>query len=574
MSGVEKERILRINCPGFGVQSYLSAGCAQPLTDYEVLIVNPISVLHLFDKDPDLLKQIEAAQQDGMTSYMAKSDKLISSVYPDLDARKEELAMFLSKGGLLIYFLCPPFIVQGPAELMDNYSWLDILAPDNSQNKAARHMSSASRGKNIELAAEQKDGPFAHYFRQPGVEWTTIIRAEKLAEGYEVLASAGPSKCVAGQLSAGDSGGRVVFLPAPYQAELDRGLIEAINAWASNKSAGAPTARSAPPPEAPRPQPQPQPQTEPDMPPPEPKPVAEKPAPESAPPPEREPEKAAAPEPAREAPEKPPEEAKPEPAAREAKPEPKPEPRKDPPPEPVKAEAETPKAPQAKDLMDKMEEIAKPSVPEWCLEYSFSDLDQLREQLLELNEQVRLTQVKIGEVEGRIETMEWLKNALLSLEGEDLMRACTKVFGTLGWQVKPSSGNSTEMWLADGDYTAAIARVVRTTTQVKRSDLAQLCESVITYWGEHETVPKGVLVASTWANGAPTERTDEDYTDALAEFAEKKNLCLMTTSQLLCIFRDVEGGYMSVDDLKETILATSGRLQGFVLEPGLATATN
>ncbi len=224
--------------------------------------------------------------------------------------------------------------------------------------------------------------------------------------------------------------------------------------------------------------------------------------------------------------------------------------------------------------MDKMEEISKAPVPEWCREYSFSDLDQLREQLFELNEQVRLTQMKISEVEGRIETMEWLKNALLSGEGEELMKACTKVLEHLGWTIRPADVNDNELYLMDNGSTAAIARIVRTTTQVKRADLAQLAESIITFWGEHEEEPMGVLVASTWANRPPSERTEPDYTNALAEFAQKKHLCLMTTQQLLCIFRDIEGGYSSADDLKDSILSTNGRLEGYDLEPGLAASVS
>jgi hypothetical protein len=261
-----------------------------------------------------------------------------------------------------------------------------------------------------------------------------------------------------------------------------------------------------------------------------------------------------------------------------SKPEPKPEPERKPEPEPVREpEPVAPLmqesgTPPAKELMEKMEEISKTPPPEWCVEYSFSDLDNLREELLELNEQVRLTQVKITEVESRITNMEWLKNALLSAEDRELHDACSRVFEHLGWNCHKSTTNNDELLLSDGQWTAGIAKIVRTTSQVKRSDLAQLAESIITYWGEHETEPKGILVASTWANRPPTERNEPDYTDALADFAQKKSLCLMTTMQLLCIYRDLESGRISSTDLKESILATSGRLPGFVLEQDYAIA--
>lgn len=598
MAAIEKDRVLRINCPGYGHQSYFSTGCARALEDYSVIVVNPISVLHLFDKDPDLLRQIESAQSDGMTAFVAKSDKLVQSVVGDLEGRKDELAVFLEEGGLLVYFLCPPFTVQGPNEQLDNYSWLDVLAPDKPQGKTDRHMSSASRGKNIELTEQGKLSPFSAYLRQAGLEWSTIIRAENLTEGYVPLATAGPNKCISAEFDVGDKGGHIVFLPAPYLPEFDAALMESIQAWWAERPEQPAKAKPARPRAsealAPPPEPVPQMTIEPELAEP-PAPAAEQPTEAAAPAEEQEPlptyeapaseadyEQAEPeykePEPEYKEPEaeyKEPEAEykEPEPEYKEPEPEPErhaPEPARYEPP-PVRSQA-APEAPyKAKDLMEKMEEISKTTVPEWCREYSFSDLDQLREQLLELNEQVRLTQMKISEVEGRIQTMEWLKNALLSSEGEDLMRACTRVFEHLGWTVNPADANKNELYLVEAGKAVAIARVVRTATQVKRSDLAQLAESVITYWGEHEEEPKGVLVASTWANRPPSERSEPDYTDALAEFAEKKHLCLMTTMQLLCIFRDIEGGYASAEDLRDSILSTSGRLEGYVLEPGLAT---
>lgn len=579
MAAIEKDRLLRINCPGFGRQSYFSTGCARPLQEYSVIVVNPISVLHLFDKDPDLLRQIETAQSDGMTAFVAKSDKLVQSVLGDLDGRKDELAVFLEEGGLLVYFLCPPFTVQGPNEQLDNYSWLDVLAPDKPQGKTDRHMSSASRGKNIELTEQGKLSPFSTYLRQAGLEWSTIIRAENLTEGYVPLAVAGPNKCISAEFDVGDKGGHIVFMPAPYLPEFDGALMESIQAWYAERPEQPAQAKPARPRAsealAPPPEPVPQMTIEPGSAEP-PAPAAEQPVEAAAPADEQEPL------PSYEAP---PSEAdyrepeaeykEPEPELKEPEPEPEPETRASEPasyePPPARSQA-APEAPyKAKDLMEKMEEISKTTVPEWCREYSFSDLDQLREQLLELNEQVRLTQMKISEVEGRIQTMEWLKNALLSSEGDDLMRACTRVFEHLGWTVSPADANKNELYLMESGKAVAIARIVRTATQVKRYDLAQLAESVITYWGEHEEEPKGVLVASTWANRPPSERSEPDYTDALAEFAEKKHLCLMTTMQLLCTFRDIEGGYASAEDLRDSILGTSGRLEGYVLEPGLAT---
>ena len=60
MKSIEKDRILRLNCPGFGEESFLTSGRAKPLDYYTAIIVNPVSTLHLFDRDPTARGSLDA----------------------------------------------------------------------------------------------------------------------------------------------------------------------------------------------------------------------------------------------------------------------------------------------------------------------------------------------------------------------------------------------------------------------------------------------------------------------------------------------------------------------------------
>ncbi|HEY9788210.1 MAG TPA: hypothetical protein V6D17_22670, partial [Candidatus Obscuribacterales bacterium] len=240
MKTLEKEKILRLNCPGFGEESFLTSGRAKSLDAYEAIIVNPVSILHLFDRDPDLVRQIEAAQSEGMTSINTNHDAMLEALGDEINSRTEQLVRFLEKGGLLVYFLCRPFLVQGNSTAMDNYLWLLSLAPDKSTERNSRHMSAVSHGRNVELTEEGEENEFADYLRQPGLEWNTIIRTDFLTEGYNVLATAGPKKCIAAHLYAGDQGGRIVFLPAPYSPDFDRTLMECVNRWYAHREGEEP----------------------------------------------------------------------------------------------------------------------------------------------------------------------------------------------------------------------------------------------------------------------------------------------------------------------------------------------
>jgi hypothetical protein len=799
MSVIPSDQILRLNCPGYGEESFLSLGKARSLDTYSVIIANPVSILHLFDRDLDSVKEIDAKLNEGVGSYVLKSDRVLQDIEGDLKQRIFELVSFLEKGGLLVYFLCRPFMVQGPGSAMDNYYWLESLAPDSPAELNVRHMSAVSHGRIVEPTEQADRSEFASYFKQPGLEWNTIIRSDFLTEGYIVLATAGPRKCIAAHLIAGDNGGRILFLPAPYSPDFDRTLMNCINMWDQGKQDGASTGSSSQPVAVPPPYmstPSVSPtmfagldggayfsnapvSQEPAQPgnhmPPVPKfnanpqsvvsagvsagaqpaqildevnakassatqseprgfdarTAADLPRSKESKEPGAEPTRteaqrhsdslemlrtntnetqelrldqmpnltivlsqqaaaqtndrrsgaqprnllkemetmAVAPDAKAEPPKIEPvkkADAEPSGSILKTKPEPAPEPTagerlgnaptnasangaKDiqseaarskskpsetsdlssafddmseyesaaqldqfdqlaakgseklhPDPihasEPPLAEAsvsgggffEEPLArepepsmitddeltestgepmPEAKDLIKKMEEMTKTVAPDWCATFSFPDLDDLRKERDSLAETIRLTQSRISAIDNKLAMLDGLKNALLAADGEELKTACSRVFKKLGWHSKQSDAEAKELLLVGEGHTEVIARVVRSHGTAPRPDIAQLAQSVLTYWGETEIEPKGLLIANTFALTSPEDRHEADFSDALAEFAQKKSLCLMTTVQLLCMYRDLELGKLEADQIRNRILDTNGRLVGFELEP-------
>jgi len=209
------------------------------------------------------------------------------------------------------------------------------------------------------------------------------------------------------------------------------------------------------------------------------------------------------------------------------------------------------------------------NVPEWCLQFSFSYLDDLKREQSALAGQLHDIQAKLNTVETRIASVDQLKCALLAGDQEVLKDACSTVLGRLGWTVSHSNSVDNELLLSNVTKPESLARIVRSESHCNRSEVAQLAESAISFWDEHEVEPKGILLACTWSNVAPSSRNQQDFTDAVAEFARKKNLCLMTTLQLLGIYRDIELGLATPDAVRQQMLETNGRLAGFAVESAL-----
>ncbi|MBX9667996.1 MAG: hypothetical protein K2X93_10275 [Candidatus Obscuribacterales bacterium] len=929
MRTIPKERILRVNCPGYGTDAHWNLGRAKSLNSYSAIIVNPVSIAHLFDKDPELVRKVDQSLAEGQTTIAIDDDLLLRNLSAEVDSRILELSDFLTQGGVLVYFLCRPFLIQGPSIALDNYYWLESLVPDQPVERNVRHMSAVSHGRLIEPTEDGMTSEFSQYLQQHGLEWSTLIRSEYLTEGYNVLAEAGARKCIAGQLFIVESSGKVVFLPSPYSPDFDKTLIDCLNRWYQTKDpspeeleaehlesqvALAYAAQSLPQagpvlfdrdqanyepiasaqmdvtPAAPAPQPelqtaqavtpapqfetdlsmiaetvsqearrfeeavanrvaqepqkknttsidlsifaqtarqlvqqanQPEPQVEempmttpsatvenqpeppssnsddlstgshgslrsilsdvapslpssvhpentapsvlameeevefdqgnnaapsveaaPEIQPatpepePEPQPVLEQPpvrpsepvrqshgglpAAQFTPPTPKsmsalfsdddefatsaaantvdpssdsgffnqiasaspqpsqthngpadeefefsEPEsptteEATAPpvdlpafeQPSIDVPEAPtpaPKLVSPdgdsavtsnnndpsnhenkstmdllrelEKAQRPLEPQPTSQPTMPAPggdgmPRPVlnsfvkkdtsdfavqetarpivapsinppTTYAQPPAAAQPKSTLGALTQPAEPrasapqapvidankensymsnmNVPDWCRQYSFSYLDELKKEQSTLASQLQDVQAKLNTVDSKIASVEQLKCALLAGEGEALKEASGLVLARLGWSVNHGS-TPNEVLLLNVDLPEALVRIVRSEAHCDRSEVAQVSGAAIAFWEKHDIEPKGLLIACTWANVSPQARTQRDFEDAVAEFARKKNLCLMTTLQMIGIYRDLELGIVTADVVRKQMLDTNGCLTGYTVE--------
>jgi hypothetical protein len=203
-----------------------------------------------------------------------------------------------------------------------------------------------------------------------------------------------------------------------------------------------------------------------------------------------------------------------------------------------------------------------------------SQFKHLDEQLTNLTDQFRFLQQKFEDLSEQISQTRKARNTLLaiqSINGEDLSGCCVKVFAQTGFSVsiiESESGKSNqELKLQLGEITA-IVRIVGPLGE--RADLGQLAMDLAHFWLEGKTEPKGILVvASTGESDLATPNT-HDNNDELADYAIKKNVCLITTDQLIAMYSSLMSNDSQALVVQNQILETRGWLEGF----GQAVATN
>jgi len=210
------------------------------------------------------------------------------------------------------------------------------------------------------------------------------------------------------------------------------------------------------------------------------------------------------------------------------------------------------------------------AVPDWCKRYFSDEIAKLNTELDELNEQVKVAQQKIRDVETRVALTRGIRNTLLTTTGDELVEACGKVLSLLGWKVTLTAEDKHELRLEVEDKHVCIARVIWTTTKAERSHLGQLSISQTRYWMEKGIEPKGIIIVSKISSDAPTSVGDSPEEIELNDYAAKRNVCLMSTLQLLSLYKEIALADASPDKLRTSIVNASGWLAGHNLEPGTA----
>lgn len=209
-------------------------------------------------------------------------------------------------------------------------------------------------------------------------------------------------------------------------------------------------------------------------------------------------------------------------------------------------------------------------VPEWTKKYFADEIAVLNKELEGLNEQVRQAQNKIKEVETRVSLTRSIRNTLLTATGDELVEATSRVLGLLGWKVTTDQEDKHELRLEQDEKNVCIARVIWTSTNAERSHLGQLSISQTRFWCEKGVEPKGILIVSKISEQAPEKMGESQDDIELADYAAKKNVCLMTTLQLLALYKEVALTDANPESLRQAVISASGWLSGHNLEPGTA----
>jgi uncharacterized small protein (DUF1192 family) len=227
---VPEERILRINSAGPGEKCTFNSDSARTLGEYWVIVVDPVSVWHIFNGRSKLdRKRIEEEMSKGKAALEDGSFNA-PICERDFESRRKEFKNFFAGGGLLVCFLRPLFNLTTPKDksgkthTIGNYDWL-YRGLGSSE---LFELTSGGHGTEVNPTDAGLESSFANYFELHSFLWKTTATKFKESVQPTVLATNVVNEAVAVSIKLGS--GKAVFLPLCMASEANDVLMRCIEA--------------------------------------------------------------------------------------------------------------------------------------------------------------------------------------------------------------------------------------------------------------------------------------------------------------------------------------------------------
>jgi len=150
---------------------------------------------------------------------------------------------------------------------------------------------------------------------------------------------------------------------------------------------------------------------------------------------------------------------------------------------------------------------------------------------------------------------------LLAGTGRSLEIETKTAFEEIGFSVSEGERGRDDLILKYNDFTFVV-EVKGVTKSGTEKHAQQLEKWVMEYSILNDVTPKGILLVVPYKDIPLGERKDASFPNQMVGFSTKRNHCLMTGPQLLCILKKVKKGELIIEELVEELHSCNGILIG------------
>jgi hypothetical protein len=201
------------------------------------------------------------------------------------------------------------------------------------------------------------------------------------------------------------------------------------------------------------------------------------------------------------------------------------------------------------------------SLPPWSLRYGWPIEAEIRHKLRELETTAEETARGIAATSKELEQEEKLK-LLFTAKGETLVDSVIQAFQELGATAQRGEPGRDDVVLSF-DNRSAVIEIKGKKGSAAEKDAAQLEKWVAGFKETHESDAKGILIVNAFCDTPLAERNQPAFPDQMLNYSNKREHCLMTSTQLLgMVLSSRDNGELGKAHLNK-IFSTVGILDEF-----------
>lgn len=180
---------------------------------------------------------------------------------------------------------------------------------------------------------------------------------------------------------------------------------------------------------------------------------------------------------------------------------------------------------------------------------SRKQLDTLEMELATILEKINKQKEEIYKIENN--------KILFTGSGRALEIQVEKILEELGFNVTEGLPGRDDLIITWNDK-VAVVEVKGVSKSAAEKHAAQLEKWVSGYFEAHDVMPKGILVVNAFKDVTIDNRTEDDFPHQMVTYSERRDHCLISGLQLLCLYFDHLNHPEKTEELINELLTTTG----------------
>lgn len=177
-------------------------------------------------------------------------------------------------------------------------------------------------------------------------------------------------------------------------------------------------------------------------------------------------------------------------------------------------------------------------LPQWADSFKVLNEEEEERKLKQQKEELANIQRSIKEQEKTIEITKRYKT-LLTSSGVQLEEIVKIVLSEIGFTLMEAEQGRSDI-IAKYNEKNIVAEVKGVTKSAAEKHAAQLEKWVSQFIEEYNSIPKALLIVNGYCDLPLSDRLEDVFPNQMLKYSEKRGHCLITTTQLLCLFLDIK----------------------------------